>query len=311
MSEQSPVQSEPIRAWFERKTKKIRKAIIWSSGLAVIGSVVSFLFMPDKVIATLQVFNGAMTIPVFGGIWMVSFIFMFLLPSREAGFRSQEGIDEAKQVLAKAIDEKVGPAMDRISLVASRINAYMDGGIVEDIQSAVRERIVPAADCLNRVCQRVEASIVNAKILEAVQEAALAVGALCRKYEKAGVPDASQFMAEAKPVLEMLKNVQAKFEKDFGADFASDLKEAVASVRELGGMTPQVRKVTPQVPARVPAAPVQVAVPAKVAVKVQSTPVAVPERIKPRVAVVENASREPDMDRALAVLRRKKLEKVV
>jgi hypothetical protein len=310
------VHSEPIRAWFERKTKKIRKSIFWFSIVAVIGSVVAFAFMPEKYIATLQVFNGAMTIPVFGGIWMVSFIFMFLLPSREAGFRSQEGIDEAKTMLAKAIDEKVGPAMDVIRSVAGKVDAIIESGLVGKFQSAVEEsrkaiheRIVPAADCLNRVAQRIEASIVNAKLLDEVREAASAMGALCRKYEKAGTPDAAQitkFMEESKPVLAMLQKVQKRFESDFNEDFLSDLKGAIKSVRELGGI-PLGPSVKPSVK---PFVKPFVKPDAGKSAEERFVPAQDVSAVNVNVPVVASqsfkGSREPDIDRALTVLRRSK-----
>lgn len=292
------LQKEPIRAWFERKTKKVRKAILWAGLFSVIGSPIAFIFMPDRHIATLQVFNGAITIPVFAGLWMVSFVFLFLLPTREASFRSQEGIDESKDMLRKAIDEKVGPAMTSLDNVCARVNSYLDTGVVEKFEKAVEEsrkaiheRIVPAADCLNRVGQRIEASIVNSKLLEEVREAASAMGALCRKYEKAGTPDAGQvvkFMDESRPVIAMLQKVQKRFEKDFNEDFFVDLRDAVKSVRELGGMP--VKASAPQV---------------KVAPKepVKNVQVSEVVRVAPKVS-----QREPDMARALEVIRRKKIE---
>jgi len=297
---------EPIRAWFERKTKKVRKAILWSSLVAVVGSPVAFMCMSDKAIATLQVFNGAITIPVSAAIWFAAFIFMFLLPSREAGFRSQEGIDEAKAMLAKAIDEKVGPAMDALRSVAGKVDKYLEDGVVdkvssavEDARKAVHERIVPAADCMNRVCQRLEASIVNAKLLDEVREAASAMGALCRKYEKAGTPDATQitkFMDESKPVLAMLQRVQKRFEKDFTEEFVSDLKDAIRSARELGGMA------APKGVPKKPAVPVMT--------KSDIPPAFLPVAVKAVQSVPKVDPREPNMDRALEVIRRKKVSEV-
>jgi hypothetical protein len=307
MSEEAVTPKESTRAWFERKTKKVRKAILWSGLFAVVGSPIVFFFMPDKHIATLQVFNGAITIPVFAGLWMVSFVFLFLLPTREASFRSQEGIDESKDMLRTAIDEKVGPAMKSLENVCARVNSYLDGGVVEKFEKAVEEarkatheRIVPAADCMNRVCQRIEGAIVNSKLLDEVREAASAMGALCRKYEKAGAPDPGQvtkFMDESKPVLAMLVKLQKKFEKDFNDDFFVDLRDAVKSVRELGGMP--MKAPAPRVNA-VPPAPIK-SVPAQAPV-----PVPVPVR---EVRVASKADpREPDMARALEVIRRKKVE---
>jgi hypothetical protein len=193
--------------------------------------------------------------------------------------------------------------MDVIRSVAGKVDAIIESGLVGKFQSAVEEsrkaiheRIVPAADCMNRVCQRIEASIVNAKLLDEVREAASAMGALCRKYEKAGTPDAAQitkFMDESKPVLAMLQRVQKRFEKDFGDDFVSDFKDAIRSARELGGMAASgaVKKQVAKVTVKSDLPPAFLPVPGKV---VQDAP-----RVNPR---------EPNVDRALEVIRRKKVE---
>lgn len=305
MSDQVQVK-EPIRAWFERKTKRIRKAILWFSVVSVIGAIVAFFFMPPRAIETLQVFNGAFVIPVGCAIWMLSFIFLFLLPSREAGFRSQEGIDEAREILSRAVDEKVGPAMDAIHQVAGKVDNYIKAGLVEDFQKSVHQRIVPAADCVNRVFQRVEASIVNSKILDEIRDAASAMAALCRKYEKGGLPDAaelSKFVAEARPVVAMLGTVQKRFEKDFGEDFIRDLRSAVSTVREIGAVPPPVPR--PQVARPVAPAPAPAAATPPQQSPAPSAPVL--QVLPPARAAAAPKRREPDLARALKVISNKKV----
>lgn len=107
-----PESRETIRQWYERTTKKVRRAIKGACIVAAIAGVLLWLLAGFGTLARIQTFQGAFTIPVVGGIWLLSFIFMFLIPSREASFRSQEWIEAMVAVVERTVRSKVAPAAE-------------------------------------------------------------------------------------------------------------------------------------------------------------------------------------------------------
>jgi hypothetical protein len=100
------INEESIRHWYDRTTSRARKLLLWSSIIAVIGGVFFFSFASQKAATFIQTANGAVTIPIAGGIWIASFVYIFLVPSREVGFRSQEWIEMAVTMMQKTIDKR-------------------------------------------------------------------------------------------------------------------------------------------------------------------------------------------------------------
>lgn len=284
-----PQKPEGIRAWYERTTKRIRKAIFWSSVWALLGSVVFYFAVSEGVTHRLQIFNGAIVIPVAAAIWIAAFIWMFLLPSREAGFRSQEAIERAIALLSDAIDRRVTPAMSAVERVAGKIEEAIDRGAISKAEAVIHQRVVPAADAWNRLGQRLEGAVVNDKVLLDVKVAAQALAGACRKLEQsqAQSADVAKFIDEARPVVRMLENVKSRAERELGGDFVADLKSALASVRELGAMG-MVSPLPPTPPAA-PAASSQV------------------PKVTPKRTAARPAPAESDIDRTLSVISRRKV----
>lgn len=127
---------EPIRKWYRRTTRAALIALCWTAVISIVFSVVAFLFIPQDVTAKLQVFNGAFTIPVFGGLWIASFIFLWLNPSREVMFRSQESM------------ERMGSDIESRLARVDRVIAYLEESVDKDVlgkveghMAAIREAI--------------------------------------------------------------------------------------------------------------------------------------------------------------------------
>lgn len=164
---------ESIRAWYDRTTNKVRKAIVWASIIGLIFAVCFYVFAPQSVNLKLQIFNGAVTIPVAAGIWIAAFVWLFLLPSREAGFRSQEAMEETVRMLDKAIQEKIVPAIEvwqRIGLQVERdLPQFLKDAkeSVETIRDIARkndklaEDARPALDALRRIEHRIEKELAS------------------------------------------------------------------------------------------------------------------------------------------------------
>jgi hypothetical protein len=95
---------EGVRAWYDRTTRKYRRIFIVVSVISVIVMTCMWSFASVNFLKRIQEYNGALTIPFAGGLWFFMFIFMFLIPSREASFRGQESLE--------AVAEKLGPAIE-------------------------------------------------------------------------------------------------------------------------------------------------------------------------------------------------------
>ena len=101
MSEQQKQKAEKpesIRQWYQRTTSKARMSLVWVSAISIVFGVLFFLYAPLKLAQFMQTANGAVTIPIAGGIWIAAFVYIFLVPSREVGFRSQESIEQTLRV---------------------------------------------------------------------------------------------------------------------------------------------------------------------------------------------------------------------
>lgn len=129
-----------IRAWWTRKTRKVGRMILLSSIVSMIGALLFFRYASPELVARIQSFNGAMTIPVAGAIWVAAFVFQFLIPSREVAFRSQETLERTEKRLTESLE-----ALDRFmadqaipAVEACRRMAHLfETQYFKDIQSTI------------------------------------------------------------------------------------------------------------------------------------------------------------------------------
>ena len=96
---------ENARDWYRRTTRNAIRSIAGATVVAAVAAVLGFVLVPHEYTLSLQVFNGAWTIPAFGGIWLAAFIFIWLIPMRELGFRSQECMERMEERLITFLDD--------------------------------------------------------------------------------------------------------------------------------------------------------------------------------------------------------------
>lgn len=168
---------ESIRQWYERTTRKARKAFVWATVFSLAVMVAMWVVAPMTTLGKLQTFNGALTVPLIGGLWIFAFIFMFLIPSREASFRAQETVEGAVAIMKKAVDEN----------------------------------LIPVLKIWERVGLQVEKEYPELK--KRVEESLAELKETSKKVEKALEGNAS-FVEEARPVLQALKRIEERFDED-------------------------------------------------------------------------------------------------
>lgn len=189
---------ESIREWYDRTTRRMRRALIWASVCAAICGTLLWLLASFGTLAKIQTFQGAFSIPCVGGIWLLSFVFIFLIPSREVSFRSQEAIERTVELLESAIEGRIGPAVALWKRIGERV-----------------ERELPA------FIEEARATFAGAR-------------AVIEKLEKASEQN-GRMAEEAKPVIDALRRIEEKVEREGLID---ELLEAARAVRALGGAPP-------------------------------------------------------------------------
>src|SRR5438445_3455080 len=73
---------ENIREWYRRTTGWAGRVIVFVTVCSVITMGIMWANASLPALQRIQTFNGALTIPLIGGVWIFGFIFMFLVPSR-------------------------------------------------------------------------------------------------------------------------------------------------------------------------------------------------------------------------------------
>lgn len=198
------VVEESIRQWYERTTKKWRMALVYATVFAAVTASIMWVMAELPFLARLQTFNGALTIPVAAGIWMATFVFIFLVPSREASFRSQEWIE----------------------------------AMVVVIKKTVNDQIAPAARTWGRVGERVEQEF--PRLLNEFRDGVTVIKASASRLEEA-VKKNDKISDEAKPVIEALRRIEVRVEQEIQTGLFEELRDAARSVKTLAAPPPPPR----------------------------------------------------------------------
>lgn len=133
--------NEPIRAWYLKTTRKALRSLWIVSAISFVGAVLFYVLAPQSVHLKLQIFNGAIVIPAAGGIWIVSFILLWLVPMRETAFRSQESMERMEARFEERL-KKADAVIERMDRITKQVE---DGkhpllNRMEDHIRAIRER---------------------------------------------------------------------------------------------------------------------------------------------------------------------------
>lgn len=150
-------QPEPLRAWYKNKTRNAIRGLIGASVITIVGAVLLWVLAEMPFLARMQTFNGAIIIPAFGGIWIASFMFIWLIPMRELSFRGQESFDRSEEKLKTAID-KILPAVEVWQRIGERVEKELLPKIEKTLEDA-RQRVGPAAESVRRLENSVEGHV--------------------------------------------------------------------------------------------------------------------------------------------------------
>lgn len=112
---------EGIRSWYKRNTKRSIRALIGASIILIVAAIVLWILAELPFLARMQTFNGALVIPGFGGLWIASFMFIWLIPMREVSFRGQESMERMEAKLQTTMDEKFIPAIEAWRRIGERM----------------------------------------------------------------------------------------------------------------------------------------------------------------------------------------------
>jgi hypothetical protein len=177
------------------------------------GAVVLFIYAPASMHQSLQQFNGAYVIPVAGGIWILGFLYIFLIPQREVGFRSQEFIESMSNSVKETIEKEIVPAVKVWMRLGEKIEAELPGFLktVNDGMSEIREGVK-------------EIRVASGKLTTAIA-----------KNENIG-DEVKQFATEVRPAVEALRRIEASVEMEIKNGLFENVKATMESVRSLGGL---------------------------------------------------------------------------
>lgn len=193
---------ESIRQWYGRTTSGARKGLLVFSALAIGVAILLFIYAPQSMHQSLQQFNGAYVIPVAGGIWIAGFLYIFLIPQREVGFRSQEFIESMATVVKETIERD----------------------------------IVPAAIVWKRLGEKLEQEL--PVFMKKLDEGVLEIREASKKLSVA-IEKNEGLAAEAKPAIEALRRIEAKVEEEIKGGFFENVKATMESVRGFAGVPKQ------------------------------------------------------------------------
>ncbi len=155
---------EPLRAWYKRRTRTAIRALIFASLITIVAAVLLWVLAELPFLARMQTFNGAIIIPAFGGIWIASFMFIWLIPMRELSFRGQESLDRTEDRMKEAV-ETFAPVAKVWERIGKRVEEEILPKIektLDDAHTAIAEaraRVGPAAESIRRVENNLEGKI--------------------------------------------------------------------------------------------------------------------------------------------------------
>lgn len=259
---------ESIRQWYDRTTRKWRKGL-WGASVVVLAVMgIAYATLDVHTLARLQTFNGALTIPLWGGLWILSFIFMFLIPSREASFRGQEALDSSFEVIGKALDTQMTPAMQKVKELAEKLDSILNQGVVAEFRGALKTMNETATALRDTAASLKEAA------LKAQADASVSRAELEKTAQ-----DVRKFTEGMQPAIDTFKRLENKIEKEIDSGMIEAFRAGCESVRD---MTLPKTAVNPVAP--VTGAGPQLGV------------------VPPAAAPVR---REPDLDRALKMVSKK------
>jgi len=121
MSQSEATKELGIREWYQTNTRKAMRGLIGATVILLLAIVGVWIFAPLDKLQHAQTFNGALVIPGFGGLWIASFMFIWLIPMREVSFRGQESMERMEDKIVGTMESKIVPAIDTWARIGERI----------------------------------------------------------------------------------------------------------------------------------------------------------------------------------------------
>jgi hypothetical protein len=208
---------ENIRAWYERKTSRARRSLVWATALAAVGMFVFWFAVPHEWAARLQTANGGYTIPAFGALWIAIFMFVWLIPMRELSFRGQEAMEHMESCISEAFEKHVKPAVDVWRRVGEKVE-------------------IELPKCLQEFREG----------LKTIKESAVKM--------EAAVTRGEEMSKEAKAAVVALTKISDRVDKEIKTGFIEEIRTTLTSVREMtlppGSTPPDLRMTLDAIRAR-------------------------------------------------------------
>lgn len=191
-------EKESARGWYERTTRRWRTALIWATIIAICGAVALYSLASFSFLARLQTFNGAAVIPTAALIWILAFVYIFLVPNREVGFRSQESIEQTVETL-----------------------------------KTTTERLEPVIAVWRRIGERFEREL--PQFIEEVREAITNIRTSAERIEHA-VQKNDDLARETKPVVDALRRISGRVEQEIQIGLFENAQTAFEAVKNMSGI---------------------------------------------------------------------------
>lgn len=189
-----PRPAEGIRSWYKRKTRKAIVGLIGATVILIVAATLVWVFAPMAGIARAQTFNGALTIPGFGGLWIASFMFIWLIPMREVSFRGQESMERMEAKLIPAIEtwQRVGDRFERVIL--PKLEEAID--TTQRTAQLIEKKAAPAIEIARRIEANIEAELTTG-LLQEIRSAAQSVNLVVMSKEGTPTPPSVDRALEA------------------------------------------------------------------------------------------------------------------
>lgn len=191
---------EGIRDWYRRSTKKALRSIYFATAALLIVAVGFWFLAPLSTLMRMQTFNGALTIPLAGGLWIAAFMLVWLIPMREISFRGQESLDRTEERIVRALEDRFNPALDTWKRIGDRV----ENELLDQMKGAVAD--------MRRVADRLDHAMNGAESRAREIE------------EKYG------------PTAERLKTIASHVEEAFQGGVLKEMRDAAQAIRRLNGL---------------------------------------------------------------------------
>ena len=137
---------ESVREWYERTTRTKIRLVTTAVVVSALAALILWVWLPADTILKLQVFNGAVTIPIGALIWIAAFMLIWMIPIREVSFRTLEATNEMQQSVIdffegkaqKLIEDEIRPTLEIWRNLGKRLEEQLDKKTLDELKESIR-----------------------------------------------------------------------------------------------------------------------------------------------------------------------------